>query len=173
VDPITLIVTALAAGAALGLKDTASSAVRDAYAGLKALVTNRLAGRPGAEMVLSRYEKAPQTWQAPLIAELDEAGVGRDLDLAAAARALMSLVDEAGARAGKYTVDVRGAQGVQIGDHTRQDNVFHVPPGGLGYPKITGRTALGRCDIWMLAWPEQNPVALVSAVDSKGTVDEA
>ena len=128
VDPIALVVTALAAGAALGLKDTASSAVRDAYAGLKALVTKRLAGRPGAEVVLSQHEKAPQTWQAPLIAELDEAGAGDDLDLAAAARALMNLVDEAGARAGKYTVDVRGAQGVQIGDHARQDNVFQAPP---------------------------------------------
>ena len=40
-DPITLIVAALAAGAAVGLKDTTSSAVRDAYAGLKAMVTKR------------------------------------------------------------------------------------------------------------------------------------
>jgi hypothetical protein len=53
-DPITLIVTALAAGAALGVKDAASSAVKDAYAGLKALVGKRLAGRPDAEVVLAR-----------------------------------------------------------------------------------------------------------------------
>jgi hypothetical protein len=25
-------------------------------------------------------------------------------------------------------VDLRGAQGVQVGDHNRQDNVFHAPP---------------------------------------------
>jgi hypothetical protein len=30
-DPVTLIVTALAAGAALGLKDTVSTAAKDAY----------------------------------------------------------------------------------------------------------------------------------------------
>jgi hypothetical protein len=172
-DPITLIVTALAAGAALGLKDTASSAVRDAYAGLNALVTTRLAGRPGAEIVLSRYEEAPQTWHAPLVAELDEAGAGDDLDLAAAAQVLMNLVDETGARAGKYTVDVRGAQGVQIGDHTRQDNVFYAPPSGLGYPEIASHTALSRSGISMSAWPGQEPVALVPAADSKGAVDEA
>jgi hypothetical protein len=129
-DPITLIVTALAAGAALGLKDTASSAIKDAYAGLKALARKRLAGRPDADVVLCQHEKAPQTWQAPLMAELDEAGADRDRDLVAAAQALMSLVDAAGAGAGKYTVDVRGAQGVQIGDHNRQDNVFRAPPGG-------------------------------------------
>jgi hypothetical protein len=128
-DPITLIVTALAAGAALGVKDSASSAVKDAYAGLKALVRKRLAGRPDAEVVLARHEQAPETWKAPLMSELDEAGADHDRDLAAAAQALMNLVDEAGARAGKYTVDVRGAQGVQIGDHARQNNVFHAPPG--------------------------------------------
>ena len=64
------------------------------------------------------------------MSELGEAGADRDRDLVAAAQALMSLVDEAGARAGKYTVDVRDAQGVQIGDHNRQDNVFHAPPDG-------------------------------------------
>jgi hypothetical protein len=45
-DPITLIVTALGAGAALGVKDAASSAVADAYAWLKSLVQRRLASRP-------------------------------------------------------------------------------------------------------------------------------
>jgi hypothetical protein len=129
-DPITLIVTALAAGAALGLKESASSAVRDAYAGLKALVKRRLAGRPDAELVLSRHEEAPEMWQAPLMAELSDASADRDADLVKAAQTLMILVDEVGARAGKYTVDAGGAQGVQIGDHTRQDNVFHAPPGG-------------------------------------------
>jgi len=33
---------------------------------------------------------------------------------------LVRLLDDAGARAGKYTADVRGAQGVQIGDHNRR-----------------------------------------------------
>lgn len=129
-DPITLIVTALAAGAALGVKDTASSAVKDAYAGLKALVSKRFGGRPGAELVLAKHERAPATWQAPLMAELGEAGADSDPDLVAAAQALMRLVDDAGARAGKYTVDVRGAQGVQVGEHNRQDNVFNAPPDG-------------------------------------------
>lgn len=127
-DPITLIVTALASGAALGVTDTASSAVKDAYAELKALVKKRLAGRPDAELVLARHDKAPETWQAPLRAELARAAADHDRDLVVAAEALMSLVDGAGARAGKYTVDARGAQGVQVGDHNRQDNVFNAPP---------------------------------------------
>lgn len=126
-DPITLIVTALAAGAALGVQGTASAMVKDAYAGLKALVKKRLGGGPGAELVLAKHEQAPETWQAPLMAELAGAEAERDHDLIAAAKALLDLVGEAGRGAGKYTVDVREAQGVQVGDHNRQDNVFNAP----------------------------------------------
>ncbi len=124
-DPITLIVTALAAGAALGVQDTAAAMVKDVYASLKALVRRRLGGDPGAEMVLARHEQAPETWHAPLMAELARAGAEGDGDLIAAAKALLDLVGKAG-EAGKYAVDVRGAQGVQIGDHNRQDNVFNA-----------------------------------------------
>jgi hypothetical protein len=132
-DGITLIVTALAAGAALGIRDTASSAVNDAYTGLKALVRERLRGRPYEEMVLTpQHEEAPETWQVRLTAVLDQAGAGDDPVLVGAAEVLMRLVDEAGARAGKYAVDVRGAQGVQVGDGNTQHNAFGVLPGGLG-----------------------------------------
>jgi hypothetical protein len=127
-DPVTLIVTALAAGAALGVKDAASSAVKDAYGALKALVKKRLAGRPDGELVLARHEQAPGTWQTPLEAELTAAGAGSDAELVAAAKTLMDLADAAGARAGKYTVDARGSQGVQIGDRARQRNVFQAGP---------------------------------------------
>jgi hypothetical protein len=123
-DPITLIVAALAAGAAAGLKNTASSAVADAYASLKALVSRRVANRPSAELALVKHETAPEIWQAPLTAELTEAGAGDEPELVTAAQTLMRLLDEAGTRAGKYTVDARGAQGVQIGDHNIQRNTF-------------------------------------------------
>ena len=129
-DPITLIVTALAAGAALGAQDTVSAMVKDVYAGLKALVKKRLGDGPGAELVLAKHEQAPETWQAPLMAELAETGADGDRDLIAAAQALLDLLAEAEGRPGKYTVDARGTQGVQIGDHNRQDNVFNAPADG-------------------------------------------
>lgn len=133
-DPVTLIVTALAAGAALGLKDTASSAMKDAYLALRALAGKRLAGRPNGELVMAQHEQAPQTWQAPLVAELAAAGAADDADLLAAAHTLTKLAEEAGFRSVKYTVDVRGSQGVAVGDHNAQTNVFPppVPMDGLG-----------------------------------------
>jgi len=103
-DPVTLILTALAAGAALGVKDTASAAVKDAYEGLKTLVRKRFAGRRDGELVLARYEEAPDTWKDPLTAELTEAGAAADEHLVTAAQALMQLVDAAGTAAGKYQV---------------------------------------------------------------------
>ena len=128
-DPVTLIVTALTAGAALVAQDAVSAMVTDAYAGLKALVKKRLGGRPGAELVLAGHEQAPERWQALLMAELAGSGADGDRDLITAAQALLDLVGEAKGQTGKYTVDARSARGVQIGDHNRQDNVFNVPPG--------------------------------------------
>jgi hypothetical protein len=127
-DPVTLIVTALAAGAAEALKDGTADAVKSAYGRLKALVSRRFAGRPKAELVLAEYETAPQTWQAPLAAELSAAGADADVDLAAAAQALMSLVDATGSQSGKYAVSVRDSQGVQVGDHSTQTNTFEARP---------------------------------------------
>lgn len=135
-DPITLIVTALATGAGSGLTDTAAAAVHDAYLSLKAFARRRLGSRADGELVLARHAEAPRTWEGPLAAELSAAGADADPDLIRAAQALMRLTDEAGYRSGKYHVDVRGSQGVQVGDHNTQRNVFgyHAAPGDADGP---------------------------------------
>jgi hypothetical protein len=128
-DPVTLIVTALAAGAASALQNGTSAAVKDAYVRLKALATRRFAGRAKAELVLAEHQAAPQTWEKPLAEELSAVGAESDADLVAAAQALMNLVDKAGSRAGKYMLTVRDSQGVQVGDHGTQTNIFRPGPG--------------------------------------------
>jgi hypothetical protein len=128
-DAVELVMTALSAGAGAGMKDVASTAVHDAYAGLKDLVARRLAGREDGELVLARHEQAPQTWDAPLAAELVAGGAGGDAHLVAAAQAVLDLLDPAGARAGKYQVSMSGSQGVQVGDRNVQHNTFGAAPG--------------------------------------------
>jgi hypothetical protein len=128
VEPISLIVGALAAGAAGGFKDTAGAAVVDAYRGLRELVRRRLVGRPAAETALAEHETAPEVWQVPLVAELTRAGAGADEAIISAAQRVMALVDQAGAQSGKYSVDLTGAQGVQVGDGNTQLNSFTNPP---------------------------------------------
>lgn len=126
VDPVSLVELALASGAAAGVKDTASLAVKDAYQGLKAKVGHLFAGRQDAEQVLAQHEAAPEAWKAQLISELGHAGV--DSELVMAALALMRLLDARGFQSGKYNVDLHDGQGVQVGDGNVQNNTFMPAP---------------------------------------------
>jgi hypothetical protein len=128
VDPVTLIVAALASGAAHGASETASEAVKDAYEALKERVRGWFDGAPSREVVLVEHEKDPQTWQAPMTAALADTGAAGDPAVVEAAQQLMELLDAVGTRSGKYLVDVRGAQGVQVGDRNTQTNTFTSPP---------------------------------------------
>jgi len=121
-DPVALIVTALAEGTALELQDTSATAVQDAYASLWARVRKRLAGRPEGATVLARHAEAPQTWEVPLSVALTAAGAACDTDLIAAATNLLRLADEPGFRSGKYAVDSPGPQAAQITDHSVTDH---------------------------------------------------
>ena len=127
-DPVTVVVTALAAGASTGaigaLKDDAAQGAKAAYAKLRGLAGRRVAGHPHGELALQQHQAAPQKWEGLLAAELTEAGAAGDADLVAAAEALLALIDPAGARAGKYQVTLSGAQGVQVGDGNVQINRF-------------------------------------------------
>jgi hypothetical protein len=128
VDPVSLIVAALAAGAVAGAQTTATDAVKDAYTGLKELLRRRLSGRESGQVALARHEAKPQQWAGALEAELVEVQAGDDAAAVEAAQRLMALLDPTGAQAGKYVVDLRGAQGAQVGDHNTQTNTFSAPP---------------------------------------------
>lgn len=123
-DPVTLIVTALAAGAASALQDDAKSAVSAALARLRALAGKRLSARPAGQVVLAQHEQAPDVYGKPLEHELTQAGAAADPEMAAAARELMKLLDAAGSAAGKYDVTVQDSSGVQVGDDNTQVNHF-------------------------------------------------
>lgn len=119
-DPITLIVAALAAGAVTGVTDVGNEAVKDAYAMLKRLATRCLSKHEGPVQpaaLVAAHNAQPEVYRAPLEAELRSAGAEADAELVAAAGRLMALADPEGTVSGKYHVDLRGATGVQVGDH--------------------------------------------------------
>jgi hypothetical protein len=113
-DPITLIVTALAAGAGEGaleaLEDDVKDAIKAAYETLRGLVRNRVCDQPGAELVLAQYEDDPGPWETPLAKMLHDAGAAVDANLLAVAHALLELVDAVGTAEGKYDVTISGSQ---------------------------------------------------------------
>jgi hypothetical protein len=127
-DPITLVVTALAAGASAGaidgLRDDVRESVKAAYGRLHQLVKRCFRGNASAEVILYEHAADPATYEAPLAKKLAEAGARDNADLVAAARALMELVDHEGAKSGKYQVTINDSKGVQVGDGNVQINRF-------------------------------------------------
>ncbi len=93
-DPISLVMAALAAGAIAATKETAGTAVKDAYQGLKGLIKKKFAGEPKAEMVLEEHATDPETYEAPLKKKLAEAGIDRDEEIINVAQDLLSQVKE-------------------------------------------------------------------------------
>lgn len=128
VDPVSLIVAALTAGVAAGAGSTASDAVKDAYTELKGLVRRRLSGRKSGEMALAGHDAKAEHGADALEAELVAVGAGDDAAMVDAAQRLLAVLDPVGSQAGKYAVDLRGAQGIQVGDHNTQTNTFSTPP---------------------------------------------
>jgi hypothetical protein len=122
VDPVSLIIAALVAGAAAGTSDTVSSAIKDAYAGLKGLISRRFKDKPAAQLALSGHEADPATWESSLARSLADSGAREDSDVLAAALRVLALHDPTGAQRGKYNVDLRGARQAQVGDHNQQIN---------------------------------------------------
>jgi hypothetical protein len=117
-DPVTLILTALAAGAAASAKDTASEAIKDAYSGLKGLILRKFAGKSAAEVALVQHEKKPHIWKSPLEEEIKETRLDQDEEIILAAQRLMTLVQPQQAAMGKYNVQVTGnVQGINQGDY--------------------------------------------------------
>ena len=90
-DPITVIVSAIASGAAAGIKETATSAVKDAYAAVRRLIADRY-----AEIDLDPVERRPESEakRASLGEDLEAAGAQDDGDLLEAARQLIAVLRE-------------------------------------------------------------------------------
>ena len=129
-EPITLILAALAAGATAGvlegLKGEVKEKAKAGYRKLHDLVSARFraAGTANGEAVLAEYEADPESFEKGLGRKLAEADAGQDETLLAAAKALLELVDQQGARSGKYNVTVTDSKGVQVGDYGTQTNTF-------------------------------------------------
>ncbi|MCL2583228.1 MAG: hypothetical protein FWE35_12315 [Streptosporangiales bacterium] len=127
-EPITLIVTALAAGASSGAIEGLAASVKEnakaAFSKLHALVQRRFEGNASAQVILDEHQNDPESYETPLAKKLTETGAADDSELLEAAKGLMELLDQSGASAGKYNVTVQGSQGVQVGDGNSQVNNF-------------------------------------------------
>jgi hypothetical protein len=118
-----LIVAALAAGAASGVGATASQVVKDAYAGLKALVLRKVGGTEVGRVAVEQHAADPETWKTPVAKAITDAGAADDPAVVEAARRVMELVDPAGAAAGKYVVNITASGERSVAAQTITGNV--------------------------------------------------
>ena len=109
-DPISLIVTALVSGAAAGLKPTAEKAVKEAYAGIKALIQRKF-GRVSVDML--EADPASAARQAVVKEDLAKANAGSDEEVLRQAKALLDSIashdPEAAKSVGVDLEDIKGA----------------------------------------------------------------
>jgi hypothetical protein len=121
-DPVTLIVSAMVAGAASAAKDTASNAVKDAYNALKTLLQRRFQGKPAAEMALAEAETDPDTGEKPLTKAVAEHGSDEEV-LALAQQLLQLLQSQQSASSPQYEVEASGDGTVAIGRDAKGNTI--------------------------------------------------
>jgi hypothetical protein len=124
-DPISLIITALSAGAIAAAKDTAGTAVKDAYLGLKTLIKKKFESDAfGQGMVDGKPEEIKQV-ESLLKDKLTKAGVDKDAEIIKLAQELLKQEKPEDSAAGKTNVVFQGeVKGAQVGDHNKQENKF-------------------------------------------------
>lgn len=138
-DPVTAIVMALALGAAAGLKDTAEKAIKDGYAGLKAIIQRKY-----AQISLGQLEEAPDSKARRAVVEkdLNKAGAEADDELLRQAKALIDAIQarapEAARAIGVDLEDIKGAS-LRIGKVFAADTGVRVKGAEIaGDIEITG-----------------------------------
>jgi hypothetical protein len=130
-DPVSMIAAAIAMGAAAGLKDTASQAVCDAYAGLKALIK-----RHYAHIDVTPVEAKPESTakRASLAEDLASAGAGENPEILEGARALVEAVKASDPQAAlnigvdldnvsAASVSIRGVKAGDVGVRARDSTI--------------------------------------------------
>jgi hypothetical protein len=119
-EPISLILAALGAGAIAATKDTAGTAVKDAYEGLKTLIKKRFAdkGKEDDSNIIDKHEKKPdsEAIKALLKEELVDLDVDQDVEILKAAAEILKKEDPQGAKEGKYRINVQGDIKGIVGD---------------------------------------------------------
>jgi hypothetical protein len=103
-DPISIIVAALAAGAAAGVKPAAEQAIKDAYQGIKGLIKRKYA-RVNIEVL--EGGPASDARKAVVREDLEQTGAGQDEEVLRQAQVVLEAIR-------KYAPEAARAVGVTI-----------------------------------------------------------
>jgi hypothetical protein len=117
-EPLSVIVGALTAGAAAAGKDVVTQAVKDAYGALKQMVVTRFGTKADVANAMQQVEQKPDSEgrQAVLKEELKSAGAHEDPDVAKQAQTLLALLKDLGLiDAARYQAYLSGSGAIAQG----------------------------------------------------------
>jgi hypothetical protein len=118
VDPISIVVAAVALGAQEGVRETVANAVKDTYAGLKRLIADRY---KGVDPTAVENKPSSDAKRASLEEDLKDAGAESDAELLAAAKAVIEAVRADNPQAGEpIGVDLERVEAEAIRIHKVQ-----------------------------------------------------
>jgi len=95
-DPVTLIVSALTAGATAALQETAGTAIKDAYQGLAGLVRKKFGSDEKAKKALAGRKKVSKASQKTLEKSVRSKGLSQDKEILKQAQKLHKLLSASG-----------------------------------------------------------------------------
>jgi hypothetical protein len=125
-DAVDVVVSAVSAGAAAGLKSTVSTAVTDAYAALRRLITDRYAG---VDVSAVESKPASAAKRDSLAEDLRDTSVGADAEVASAAQQVLAAVAEHAPEVGPVIgVDLVGLSAANV----RLHDITAEGPGAIG-----------------------------------------
>ncbi len=120
-EPISLIIAALVAGATAAAKDTAEKTVKDAYEGLKTLIKRKFEGDSLAQGLVDAKPEEIKQVEGLLKDKISKAGIDRDEEVLKVAEEIMKQEDPDGFQDGKDNINVKvggdviGVAGKSIG----------------------------------------------------------
>ncbi len=123
-EPTTIIVAALIAGAAAAAKDTASEALKDAFNGIKARIRHCFQDRRSTDVAMEELEKDPDMWEQRLTKAVTDCGLDRNEEILEMAHRLLELVKAEAPNSSKYAINIDRAQGTVIGDSASVTQYF-------------------------------------------------
>ncbi len=117
-EPLTMLVSALVAGAVAATKDVTTQAVKDGYAALKNLMVRKFGSKGDVEGAIQNVESKPDSSarHEVLKEELVESGAALDAELLEQARNFMALLKKHGMASGpSYQAELHGEGAIAQG----------------------------------------------------------
>ena len=119
IDPISLIITALVAGATAAAKDTAEQANKDVYKGLKDLIKKKFIDDSFGQGIVDGKPEEIKQVEGLLKDKLAQSGADKDVEIIKLAQELLEKENSEESAAGKFIIKAQDSNIGVVGDNAK------------------------------------------------------